>query len=62
MLGALALQLTGIEHWHEATSPKFVAGALTSIAATLLAMFHEKPRNDSGNPLGTVTSIRGKRR
>lgn len=61
MVGALALQLSGIDHWHEATSPKFVSGALASIAATLSAMFMEKPRNDSGNPLGTVGSIRSKR-
>jgi hypothetical protein len=62
MIGALALQLTGIEHWGEATSPKFVAGALASIAATLAAMFHDKPHNNSGNPLGTVSSIRSRDR
>jgi hypothetical protein len=61
MVGALALQLAGIDNWSQATSPKFVAGALASIATTFAAMFNEKPINKSAHPLGTVTSIRSRR-
>lgn len=58
MIGAIALQLSGVQHWHEVVTPQFVGGLLAQIAALLAAMFNEKPSNASGNPTCSVSSIR----
>lgn len=60
MLGAIALQLSGIDHWAEATSPRFISGLIGSVAAVLAAMFNERPSNASGNPTSHASSISSK--
>lgn len=54
MLGAVALQLSGLEHWADATNPRFVAGLLAACASTIGAMFNRSPV-DTGKGLNTVT-------
>jgi hypothetical protein len=42
-VGALAIQIGGIDHWAEVRQPSFVAGVLAQFAAFLGAMFSAKP-------------------
>jgi hypothetical protein len=46
-LGALAIQISGIHHWHEVQQPSFVAGVLLQCATFLGAMFSEKPTKEA---------------
>lgn len=54
LLIAIALQLAGLEHWVDATNPKFVSGLLLTIGTTIAGVFSPKPTSSSG-PLDSVT-------
>lgn len=43
LLLALAMQIAGLDHWHDAIKPSFVAGCLTAVGAVLKAMFQDSP-------------------
>jgi hypothetical protein len=43
LLAALALMIGGLHDWKEASSPQFVAGLLTSVAAVLKGIHEDKP-------------------
>jgi hypothetical protein len=42
-LGALALQISGLHSWAEASSPSFVGGALTAVVTAVSALYVSKP-------------------
>jgi hypothetical protein len=39
VVSGIALQLAGLEHWADATNPKFVAGMLLSITGAVGGLF-----------------------
>jgi hypothetical protein len=43
LLGGLAMQLAGVHHWAEVTSPAFVGGTLAMASAALRALYTDKP-------------------
>lgn len=44
LLSALALMIGGLDHWHDAIKPQFVAGVLMGIGGALKAMREEGPQ------------------
>jgi hypothetical protein len=44
LLGALGLMIGGLDHWHDAIKPQFVAGVCVAIGSVLKAMKEEGPR------------------
>lgn len=46
MLGAVALQMSALKTWADASSPAFVAGILLQVGATLKALYTDKPEGD----------------
>jgi hypothetical protein len=42
-MGAVAIQLTGLEHWADATSPAWVGGLVAQVAILLRAFYTPKP-------------------
>jgi hypothetical protein len=45
-LGALAVQIGGIDHWADIRQPSFVAGILAQCAVFLGALFTAKPTQE----------------
>ena len=49
MAGAIVAQIGGLENWHDALTPAFVAGTLAAILAVLRAIFLEKPQSTAAD-------------
>ena len=41
-LGALSLQISGIDHWAEVVQPSFIAGVIAQMGAFTVALFSDK--------------------
>lgn len=46
LLGAIALTVSSLHSWSEATSPQFIAGTFAAVAAVLKAMYQGSPNED----------------
>jgi hypothetical protein len=46
LLLAIAIQISGLDHWADAVKPSFVAGCLTAVGAVLRGMFQDPPQKD----------------
>jgi hypothetical protein len=42
-LAALALQIGGLQHWHDALTPSFVSGAILAVGASVSGLFVQPP-------------------
>lgn len=47
LAGAIALMVSGLESWSDATTPQFVGGVMTAIAAVLKAMYQSAPGDEA---------------
>lgn len=45
-LTALAVQISGLDHWNDAVKPSFVAGFLGQLGAMLAAIYTDKPKEN----------------
>lgn len=57
-LAAIAIQMSGIQEWHEVTRPTFVAGVLAQLGTFLGALYADKP-DRSASRLGSVSPRTG---
>jgi hypothetical protein len=46
VVSGIGLQLSGLEHWVDASNPKFVAGLLLNIAGAVGALFTKQINRD----------------
>ena len=43
LAGAVAVMISGLHSWSEATSPQFIAGVLLAVSSVLKAMYQSAP-------------------